>query len=358
MDPSEPSAVPTGLSLLEEAGVIVYRYHFGPQLCVDYVSPQVGELIGIEAEQFYQAPLSVGDGIHPDDREMVLTAMKDPANYRYPFTVRWTSPHARFRQTEHHRVPLGREGGPQAFLGLAFDITPHADAGGVSTAVDAPAMRAMWERIEQARETERTRIARELHDELGQLLLGIKLEFAGTMKRILALDPSREIIDRLQSAGGQIDVAVTMVKRIARDLRPPVLDYQGLGEAVTDEAHRVSTLSGVPIEVRSELSLPVPTPVATVAFRVFQEALTNTIRHASASSIAVTVSADHRRLRLTVGDDGVGLPPAARRPGPHALGLLGMSERAQSVGGRLRLRSRAGRGTLVVLTLPLAARTP
>ena len=212
-------------------------------------------------------------------------------------------------------------------------------------------LRALTERIELMREAERARIARELHDELGQLLTGIKLDFSATLHRLRELKTPGDVVDRLQSAMGQIDIAIAMVRRISTDLRPAALDHRDLGGAIEDEARRVAARSGLRIRVVHAVDANVAPEHATAAFRIFQEALTNAVRHARATMISARVTTRAGRLRLYIRDNGIGLP--ADGPAEGALGLLGMRERARSVGGELGIRSRPGRGTLVSCVLPL-----
>jgi two-component system, NarL family, sensor histidine kinase UhpB len=216
-------------------------------------------------------------------------------------------------------------------------------------------LRALSERIEQMREEERARIARELHDELGQLLTGIKLDFSATIRRLREVKTPGDVVDRLQSAIGQVDIAVAMVRRIATDLRPAALDHRDLGSAIEDEARRVAARSGLQISVSNRLCGTIEPELATAAFRIFQEAVTNAVRHAGATAVAATVSSSGGRLAMHVKDDGVGLTRG--RGAGASLGLLGMRERARSVGGELRITSRRGRGTTVSLLLPLGSRS-
>lgn len=218
--------------------------------------------------------------------------------------------------------------------------------------VSASALRALSERLEQMREEERTRISRELHDELGQLLTCIKLDFVTTVKRLRELKTPGDVVDRLQSAVGQIDLGIAMVRRIATGLRPPGLDHRDLDGAIEYEARRMSAIAGIRMPVAARVIDPVATEVATAAFRVFEEALTNAVRHSHATCISTTVGTTRRRLMLYVKDNGVGMS-RARLDRRQSLGLLGMSERARKLGGRLRVTSGAGSGTRVLLVLPL-----
>ena len=224
--------------------------------------------------------------------------------------------------------------------------------------VSAEALRALSERLEQMREEERTRISRELHDELGQLLTCIKLDFVATVRRLRELKTPGDVVDRLQSAVGQVDLGIAMVRRIATGLRPPGLDHRDLAGAIEYEARRMSSIAGVEMPVAARVTQAVDSEVATAAFRVFEEALTNAVRHARATCISTTVgtTARSRRLMLYVSDNGIGIPRARLERGP-SLGLLGMSERARKLDGTVRVTSRPGHGTRVLLVLPLTRRS-
>ena len=208
-------------------------------------------------------------------------------------------------------------------------------------------LRGLTERIEQMREAERARIARELHDELGQLLTGIKLDFSAAVRRLRELKPTGDIVDRVQSAIMQIDIAITMVGRISGDLRPAALDHRDLGGAIEYEARLVAARSGLDVQVVNRVTHTVPTGAATAAFRIFQEALTNAVRHAEATRITARIATRASRLELYVRDNGRGMNRS-----DASFGILGMRERARHAGGRLVIRGRPGRGTLVACSLP------
>jgi signal transduction histidine kinase len=204
------------------------------------------------------------------------------------------------------------------------------------------------------REEERTRIARELHDELGQLLTGIKLDFSSALRRLRDLKAPGDVVDRLQSALGQVDIGIAMVRRIASDLRPAPLDHHDLAGAIEFEARRRTAQSGIRITVTHHTPHHIEPARATAAFRIFQEALTNAVRHAGAADIQVHLDTTGGALTLTVADNGVGISPAAGAA-EAALGLMGMRERAQALGGDVRISSEPGHGTRVDVTLPLAS---
>jgi len=210
-------------------------------------------------------------------------------------------------------------------------------------------LRALSQRIEATREEERTGIAREIHDQLGQALTALKMDIAWVSRRLR--DPV-SIEQKLAEMSRTTDEIIRSVRRISAELRPGVLDDLGLLAAIEWQAGEFAQRSAIRCRVRSELGdLMVERAQATAAFRIFQEALTNVARHAGATQVDVRLGARDGRLEMEVADDGVGLPEAMPRAG--SLGLLGMSERARRLGGECEVRRRAPRGTVVSLSIPL-----
>ena len=216
---------------------------------------------------------------------------------------------------------------------------------------EAEQLRALSERLEQTREAERTRIARELHDELGQLLTGIKLDFARSVQQFRTWNAPPDVVERIQSAMMQIDLAIGTVQRISGELRPASLDHRNLGGAIEYEARVVSARSGIPIRVINRIHTDVALDVGTVVFRIFQEALLNAIRHARPTRILVRAATRTSGLFLFIRDDGVGCPEVVEPS--QSLGITGMRERARYLGAALAIRGRRGKGTRIALQLPL-----
>jgi PAS domain S-box-containing protein len=211
-------------------------------------------------------------------------------------------------------------------------------------------LQALSARIEQVRENERTHIAREIHDELGQALTALKLDIAWVARRVNGdNDPLSTKLTEMQSA---TDAIIHAVQRISSELRPGLLDAIGLRAALEWQAEEFTRRTGTPCTFRAEAGeLQLDRQLATAVFRIFQEALTNVTRHASATAVDVRLWLERGHLRLDVADDGVGVPEIA--PRASTLGLLGMSERARRCGGECTIRRREPRGTIVALTVPL-----
>jgi signal transduction histidine kinase len=217
----------------------------------------------------------------------------------------------------------------------------------------AEPMRQLAGRIQAAREEERARVARELHDELGQTLTALKLEIGRMAEAIAVQQPQLAVVDRLQSILGLSEIGLAMVKRIATDLRPPALDFLGLEEAIRFEAITFRARTGIRCHLRSGADTTMLSAERrTALFRIFQEALTNIVRHASASAVTVRLSKRGRHLELRIADNGKGISASeARNPG--SLGLLGMRERAFLAGATFDITGRRGRGTIITVRTPL-----
>ena len=199
-------------------------------------------------------------------------------------------------------------------------------------------------RVLEAQEAERVRIARELHDDIGQTLTAIAMEAersAGAHD-----DPQSEALRRAATA---VRASLDDLRRIARELRPEALDDLGLANALISLGRRVDAQSGVSVSVRVAEGVPSLSSETEVAvYRIAQESLTNAIRHAGASSVEVSLAADGPWTVLTVRDDGQGL----RGSVDSGTGITGMRERAMLVDGRLTLRSQPGEGTEVEFRVP------
>lgn len=212
-------------------------------------------------------------------------------------------------------------------------------------------LRALSAQLVTRMEDERRRIARELHDEAGQALVGIKLNLQLLAHQIpLELPELREEGDRLRQ---QVNQATERLQALSRGLRPPTLDELGLEAAMRRLTADFEQSSSVIVHLEvAELANRLPQPLETSCYRIVQEALTNVARHAHAGEVWVQVLRRAKTLHLSVADDGRGFDPVqARRTG---LGLLGMQERATMLGGRFLLETAPGAGTTVKVVLPLA----
>jgi len=212
-------------------------------------------------------------------------------------------------------------------------------------------LRALAANLESVREEERTQIARELHDQLGQALTAMKFDLAWLTDRLVQKDVA--LGQKAKAVTAQMDTMIKTVRRLATELRPGMLDDLGLAASIEWLARDFEKRTGIVCEVRvSSPDLPLPRAQSLALFRIFQEALTNVARHAGAQLIEVRLAATPEALTLQVHDDGRGIQ-AGEIAGLRSLGLLGMRERAQRLGGTFDIQGVPGDGTIVTVSIPV-----
>ena len=213
-------------------------------------------------------------------------------------------------------------------------------------------LRALATRLESIREEERTRIARELHDELGQALTGLKLDLSWIDQRLARVAPA-EIQERGRNVIARLDLLMDSVRRIVTELRPSVLDQLGLPAAIEWQSQEFASRVGLSLDLDIESDgAATPDRISSGVFRMLQEALTNVARHAQASQLSVVFRQNPDSVALEVTDNGRGISPNELR-GTRSLGLLSLRERALACGGTIEITGESGSGTTVSLRLPL-----
>ncbi|HTJ92767.1 MAG TPA: sensor histidine kinase, partial [Pararobbsia sp.] len=197
-------------------------------------------------------------------------------------------------------------------------------------------------------------IARELHDDLGQQLVALKMEVSDLHKSLVTKNSTHSDLERITRFVTRIDAIISSVRRIAADLRPPLLDDLGLTAAIewiasdTERRHGFSVVHDLDIG-----DLAMDGRAASSMFRVVQEALNNSVRHAHAGQVEIRLFVESDHLLLQIHDDGVGIELADSRK-PTSFGLLGMGERVHMLGGKITFHSRPGSGFSVDVSIPLA----
>jgi signal transduction histidine kinase len=203
---------------------------------------------------------------------------------------------------------------------------------------------------ERIREDERKRIAREIHDELGQNLLALRLDVSTLHTR--AGDRRPLLRERAAGALEQIDTTMKSIRTIMNNLRPSVLDL-GLHAAIEWQVRQFERRNGIPCELlMNDDGETVPDPQATAVFRILQESLTNIGRHSRATFVRIELRVDSRRLSMAIKDNGIGIFPADRRK-VRRFGLVGIQERVVMLGGELDIDSAPGQGTVLRLWIPI-----
>ena len=236
------------------------------------------------------------------------------------------------------------------YLWAANDITLRKRA--------EEALRALSARIRSTREEEGTRIAREIHDELGGALTGLKWDLEKIDRTLNSTgNGSRlpEVRKRIGTMTTLIDTTINTVRRIASELRPGVLDDLGLVAAIEWQVQQFELRTGIHCHwanKASEIEVQLSREKATAVFRILQEILTNVLRHARATNLYIKLSDTKEYFEMEVRDDGQGITES-QRINSRSLGLLGMKERALLVGGEVNISGEEGVGTTVVVRVPL-----
>ncbi|HEY0143843.1 MAG TPA: HAMP domain-containing protein [Thermoanaerobaculia bacterium] len=239
-----------------------------------------------------------------------------------------------------HRVPDGR-GDEIGQLAATFNDMAERIA-----ERDA-SLRQLSKRLLSIQEEERVRIAREVHDELGQALTAMKIDLQQLGRR------HRELLEPLAGIARTIDETVDIVRRIAADLRPAILDDLGITAALEQQLRRLRESTGIRTTLSVAEEPEIDTLTGATLYRITQEALANVVRHAEATAVEISLVLEKGAAVLTIRDDGRGMP-RDKAVDPTSLGLLGIRERAELLGGSVTIDSLPGQGTAVIVTLPLA----
>ena len=288
--------------------------------------------------------------IHPEDsaiRETIARSLGEPKDFEMDFRLLLPDGSIRHVNSLGHPV-LNDAGELMEFVGMAMDVTERKLVEDDLQHLLAQ-HRALAARLEGIREEERTRLARELHDELGQSLTAIKMGLSFLCDH---RPQGPERARRWQAVLKLIDDTMLSVQKISTELRPGMLDDLGLVAALESEAREFARRAGT----KCALDLPgedieMEPGVSTALFRIFQEALTNIARHSQATEFSVRLAEDGGGLRLEVSDNGRGFDPTGL-PQTGSLGILGMRERALLLDGRLDIGSSPGGGASVIAWIP------
>jgi PAS domain S-box-containing protein len=238
-----------------------------------------------------------------------------------------------------------------SILGISRDITDRMKAEDELKSSHAQLKR-LSAHLQSITEEERTRIAREVHDELGQVLTALKMDTVWLAKRLPT--GQQELTDKAAVMMKLIDNVIQSVKRICTELRPTLLDHLGINAAIEWQAEEFRKRTGLKCELHL-YSTSADKQISTVLFRVLQETLTNITRHAEAKKVRVMLREDEGMIILKITDNGKGITSEQMRK-PQSFGLLGMRERVHSIGGTLRIRGRRNGGTAVKVMVPSVKR--
>jgi PAS domain S-box-containing protein len=318
---------------------------------VDFINQHWLDYTGLSLEEGLSYPNRV---VHREDLPDVMNSWRaDMADGRpCEYEMRLRRADGEYRWFLVRTVPLRDErGNIVKWFGISTEIEDRKQAE-KELHRSFEQLRALTARLQRVREEERAKVAREIHDELGQALTAIKIDLASLVHE---LSPEQTRQFRRESIMKLIDETIQTVRRISTELRPGILDDLGLVAAVEWAAEEFEARTGT----RCEISLPgadltLDPEHATALFRIFQETLTNVARHANATEVSVRLAKENGDVSLEVRDDGKGISEG-QLSAASSLGILGMRERALLLGGELTINGVPGKGTTVRVRMPETA---
>jgi signal transduction histidine kinase len=304
------------------------------------------------------------DGVHPDDGEALIeTARRCLREHGTPMDVEFRAVRRDGTTRWLRATGRGQRPGPdqpESIYGVLSDVEPRKRA--------EAERRDLLRRLEQAHEDEQRRIARELHDQVGQTVTGLSLGLKGLERMVERERAGRGVRDQVRWLQALTKEIGRDIHRAASDLRPTALDDLGLHRALLAYASSWSQRCSVTIDVQTVGSdARLPAEVETAAYRAVQEALTNVLKHAAARNVSVVLERKADQLRVIVEDDGRGFDPEAAPAAEwvdedgrvrHRIGLSGIRERLGLVGGTMALESAPGAGTALFVRIPIPPSEP
>jgi signal transduction histidine kinase len=311
---------------------------------LSYVGGAASHLLNTRAQALLEEPAHFVKALAPEEREGLMEQIEAAADRGTNLSWQGRTASARGGRWLQLQGKLRRRDAASALWdAVAFDISDLKRAEGE--------VRELTAHLESVKETERAGVAREIHDDIGAIFFGLKLDLAWLRKRI---GDSAPLLERLDGIDAQLESGIQASQRIVRLLRPPILDY-GVVAAIEWLARDFAKRTGIACDFAANVEeLAIAPEYGTAVFRVMQESLTNILRHAAATSVRVRFEVAEGFVRLTVSDNGRGIEEGALRK-RTSYGLRGMRERALELGGSFKLEPAEGGGTRLALTLPLRA---
>jgi PAS domain S-box-containing protein len=321
-----------------------------------YISPAYENVWGRSRESLYQDPRSFMAAIHSEDDARVVARVERDREQGFEVEYRVVRPDGSIRWIRDRAFPIRDESGRcYRIAGIAEDITErkHAEEKLKETGEQ---LRALSAGLQSAREEEGIRIGREIHDELGSALTSLRWDLEGMEKIFSEPGKQLELADlrkKIAAMLGVTDTTISTVRRIASELRPSVLDDIGLVGAIGWQAQQFEAQTGIVCQCDFSIEdIDLDQHQSTAIFRVFQEALTNVLRHAQATRVEVTLEKENDGLVLIIKDNGRGIT-TDEESGRLSLGLLGMRERVKLIGGMIHITGVEGKGTSITVRVPI-----
>ena len=315
------------------------------------LSQQANSIFGLKEDVLIPATF-MREVIHPEDAKLVhenLELAKDGSkDYDLDHRIVWPDGSIRWVNT---KAELDRDetGNPIRLFGTVLDITEQKKTE-LQIKNYNEQLRLLTTHLQNIREEERTRIGREIHDELGQQLTAIKMDVAWIYKN--TVDKKEAISNKLKNIIELLDGSNQSVRKILNELRPASLDNYGLPEAMEWHIQQFTASTRIPVEITfSQRDLEFEEDFSTNIFRIFQESLTNIMRYANAKKVLISLKVINQTIDLNIEDDGEGFDTTVLQS-RNTFGILGMRERVRSMNGKFEISSAPGKGTKISISLP------
>ncbi len=302
------------------------------------------ELYGHTRETFTEGIHAWESGLHPEDRDKTVeeyqAALRGEKEWDAEFRI--LNPDGTVKHIKADGLVIrNSEGETVRMLGINCDITERKKA--------EEQLRNLYLNLQAMREEERAKIAREIHDELGQIMTAIKMDVAW-MKRTYS--DHKGIFEKTSALLGLIDATIKSIRKICTELRPDILDHLGLMAAIQWQAQEFQNRTGIQCQVDVQDGIKVDSGRSTALFRIFQEALTNVLRHSNATKVIASLKDGNGNVILEVSDNGRGITEEEMLKPDH-FGLLGIRERVYPWRGIVSISGRANEGTKIEVILPV-----
>lgn len=318
-----------------------------------YASEGCLALIDVAAQDLQNNASLLLNLIHPDDIPSFLDTLKKSAHAQcfWNWEGRLTLRNGASKWISLGATPQRMANGLPRWEGILLDIT-QSKMGELEVKHAQQQLQELSSHIQDAKEQERLRIAREVHDEIGSLLTAIKIDLSWLTQRLPK--ENQALTDKATTIAELVNKTITAAGNLAHSLRPGFLDCFGLIAALEIEAQEFSKRSGIACTLtKSQENIDLPDTHAITLFRIFQETLNNILKHAHAKNVQIEIVKGEDHLELIIADDGVGFDDSARNK-PRSFGLRGIHERVEHLGGTVNISSTPGQGTQIAIFFSLA----
>ncbi|MBN2374128.1 PAS domain-containing protein, partial [bacterium] len=338
-------------TLVDNLPQIVYSASPENKFDIKFISPHIDTFCGYKEEEFYSSPETFKKIIHPDDREDIINKAKNiNQNILLNYRIIHKDSNKRYYVIDHS-IPVKEDNKIIAIDGIIVDITNEIRA--------KQRLEALARELINTQEKERQRIAKELHDELGQALSTIKINLS-LLEKNLDSDSSKAEAT-IKQTYNILDMLILDLKRISLDLRPSMLDDLGLDTTLQWYIKEFKERTKMEVEYSiSGIKKRLPSNTEIALYRIVQEALTNIVKHSSANKVKISIRKDKKNIKVNIEDNGRGFSVEnAFNPETRGIsfGIMGMQERVKDLGGDFKITSKETKGTTLSLSVPFGSLT-